>query len=110
MKSQLVASVNRTEQRTLNPRVRGSSPWRRTRSDLVLYPFRAAPRWPFPGHVGSMCAREFSPSRPGLVTFGPGRGAPPSDWSIPLPCVVYTFIGSRPGDPSNVVTQRETCW
>ncbi len=32
---------NRTEQRTLNPRVRGSSPWRRTRPDLVLYPRRA---------------------------------------------------------------------
>jgi hypothetical protein len=31
MKSQLVATGNRTEQRTLNPRVRGSSPWRRTR-------------------------------------------------------------------------------
>ena len=40
MKSQLVTSVNRTEQRTLNPRVRGSSPWRRTRYDLGLYPFR----------------------------------------------------------------------
>src|SRR5207248_9724550 len=25
------------EQRTLNPRVRGSSPWRRTRPDLVFY-------------------------------------------------------------------------
>jgi len=31
----LVGYVNRTpEQRTLNPRVRGSSPWRRTRTDL----------------------------------------------------------------------------
>ena len=29
-----VEEENRTEQRTLNPRVRGSSPWRRTRSDL----------------------------------------------------------------------------
>src|SRR5262249_7469606 len=28
------------EQRTLNPRVRGSSPWRRTRADLSLFPFR----------------------------------------------------------------------
>src|SRR5260370_17393006 len=35
----------------LNPRVRGSSPWRRTRSDLVLYPFWV-PSWrPFRGHV-----------------------------------------------------------
>ena len=30
------------EQRTLNPRVRGSSPWRRTRTDLALCPFRWA--------------------------------------------------------------------
>jgi hypothetical protein len=28
------------EQQTLNLRVRGSSPWRRTHSDLGLYPFR----------------------------------------------------------------------
>jgi hypothetical protein len=29
--------INRTEQRTLNPRVRGSSPWQRTWDDLGLY-------------------------------------------------------------------------
>src|SRR5487761_1549337 len=34
MKSQLTGLDIRTEQRTLNPRVRGSSPWRRTRTDL----------------------------------------------------------------------------
>jgi len=57
----------------------------------VLYLFRVAPRWPFPGDVCSMCAREFSPSRPGLVTFGPGRGRRRPiglylyrEWSIPL--------------------------
>jgi len=72
------------EQRTLNPRVRGSSPWRRTRTDLGLYLFRAAPRWPFLGHGGSMLARELGPSRPGLVTFGAGRGSLSPDWSIPL--------------------------
>ena len=48
------------EQRTLNPRVRGSSPWRRTRSDLGFYHLRAyvmilcgaglRPSW---GHYGS---------------------------------------------------------
>src|ERR1051326_131179 len=39
-----------------------------------------------------MCAREFGPSRLGLVTFEPGRGALPliglylcRDWSIPSP-------------------------
>ena len=55
-----------------------------TRTDLVLYPFSYPPRLPFPGHVCSMCAREFGPSRPGLVTFGPGRGSSPPDRSIPL--------------------------
>jgi hypothetical protein len=80
------------EQRTLNPRVRGSSPWRRTRTDLVLYLFRAVPRWPFPGHVCSICAREFGPGRRGLVTFGRARGRSSliglylcHSWSIPLP-------------------------
>ena len=73
------------EQRTLNPRVRGSSPWRRTRTGLALYPFWVAPRYPFPDHAGSMFAREFGPGRPGLVAFGSCRGSPRSDWSIPLP-------------------------
>jgi hypothetical protein len=60
---------NRIEQRTLNPRVRGSSPWRRTRTDLGF----AAP-----GHfyvsVLSPCrlrvssgARESRPGRRGPV-------------------------------------------
>jgi hypothetical protein len=31
---QQITDKKRTEQRTLNPRVRGSSPWRRTRIDL----------------------------------------------------------------------------
>jgi len=29
--------INRIQERTLNPRVRGSSPWRRTRSEQALY-------------------------------------------------------------------------
>src|SRR6516165_3715112 len=37
MKAQVVTRDHRTEQRTLNPRVRGSSPWRRTRTDLGFY-------------------------------------------------------------------------
>jgi hypothetical protein len=54
----LVDCLNRTpEQRTLNPRVRGSSPWRRTRTDLGLYPFPMAARSLFPAHVCSMFAR-----------------------------------------------------
>ena len=47
-----------------------------------------------------MCAREFSPSRPGLVTFRPGRGSPPPDWSIPLHRLVYTFAGAGSRDPA----------
>ena len=62
--------------RTLNPRVRGSGPWRRTRSDLGLFPFPAStlilcgaglrPSWGH--HVSSPfeCAGEMS---------GLGRGA-----------------------------------
>ena len=47
----LVDWMNRTpEQRTLNPRVRGSSPWRRTRTDLewlqvVLFSEPVGPMW-----------------------------------------------------------------
>src|SRR5205814_3647474 len=50
------------EQRTLNPRVRGSSPWRRTRdqgSDLVVLPGSepfSHPQWT---HVGSMWDLQF---------------------------------------------------
>jgi hypothetical protein len=83
----------------LNPRVRGSSPWRRTRSDLVLYPFWFAPSGPFTAHVCSMFARELGPSRPGFVTFGRARGRRRPiglylcrGWSIP-------FIEAGSGDP-----------
>ena len=38
VKALVVAEDPGTQQRTLNPRVRGSSPWRRTRSDLGFYP------------------------------------------------------------------------
>src|SRR5207248_1943047 len=34
-----------SQTRTLNPRVRGSSPWRRTRSDLGVLPIRKGARW-----------------------------------------------------------------
>ena len=45
------------EQRTLNPRVRGSSPWRRTRSDLVCLPSPASSERPFGAGGCSMAAR-----------------------------------------------------
>ena len=57
---------NRIEKRTLNPRVRGSSPWRRTRFDLGFYCSRSFFMCPFCPHVGSVFAREFGPGRPGL--------------------------------------------
>src|SRR5260370_38950650 len=56
-------------QRTLNPRVRGSSPWRRTRTDLVLYPFRSASWRPFRSHVCSTFARQSGPSPTGRPTW-----------------------------------------
>jgi len=58
--------------------------------------------------VCSMCAREFSPSRPGLVMFWVRPGSPPLDWSKPLSRLVYTFAGSRSRDPADIVTQGET--
>ena len=48
-------AINRTEQRTLNPRVRGSSPWRRTRDDLGLYQPRVFFLCPVcPGFLGML--------------------------------------------------------
>jgi hypothetical protein len=81
------------EQRTLNPRVRGSSPWRRTRTDLGLYRSRLFFMCPFCPHVRSAFARE---SRPGSRRACQNcRGGVASDdgqplraldqWSIPLP-------------------------
>ena len=58
-----------TKQRTLNLRVRGSSLWRRTHSDLHLCPFRA----PRAGHFRPMFAPRLLVS-PDLVAR-PGRRA-----------------------------------
>ena len=59
------------EQRTLNPRVRGSSPWRRTRFDLGFYDSRSFFMCPFCPHVCSVFARVHGPCNPGLVKNGP---------------------------------------
>ena len=72
----LVDCVNRTpEQRTFNPRVRGSSPWRRTRSDLGFNCSRSSfftlcgaalrPAWgremfEMPAHPAVLCLSEAS--------------------------------------------------
>jgi hypothetical protein len=58
------------EQRTLNPRVRGSSPWRRTRSDLGFYRPRSFFSCPFCPLGCSVVARAHGPSNPGLVKNG----------------------------------------
>ena len=50
------------EQRTLNPRVRGSSPWRRTRTDLGFYENQVIFSCPFCPHGCSMFARVHGPS------------------------------------------------
>jgi hypothetical protein len=75
------------EQRTLNPRVRGSSPWRRTRSDLGFHHPRSFLMCPFCPHVCSMFARVHGPSNPGVVKNGPsGPDAAPGrldQWSRP---------------------------
>ena len=57
------------EQRTLNPRVRGSSPWRRTRSDLGFYRSRSFFMRPVcPGFSGVL-----APCLLGGRMLGPGR-------------------------------------
>jgi hypothetical protein len=79
------------EQRTLNPRVRGSSPWRRTRTDLGFHHSRSFFMCPVCPHVGSMFARELGPGRGGLVQSGRIRiaaGAAAPDLARPM---VYTF-------------------
>jgi hypothetical protein len=71
--------MRNTGQRTLNLRVRGSSPWRRTHSDLGLYPFRVPSCRLFPAHVGSTFARQSGPSptgRPSRPRTRPFRPAP----------------------------------
>jgi hypothetical protein len=65
-KAQVVAGNCRTEQRTLNPRVRGSSPWRRTRTDLGFYRPRSFFMRPFCPRGCSVVARAHGPSNPGL--------------------------------------------
>jgi hypothetical protein len=74
----LTREINRTQQRTLNPRVRGSSPWRRTRIDLGFYRSRLFFTCPICLHVCSMFARAHRPSNPGVVKNGPS--AP--DWGL----------------------------
>ncbi len=72
------------EQQTLNLRVRGSSPWRRTRADLVFLLILYPGQWPFPGYGCSTFARQSGPSRPGW----PARPA------RPLPMVIRSVISS----------------
>src|SRR6516225_2039292 len=58
----LSGTVKLAEHWTLNPRVRGSSPWRRTRSDLGFHRSRSFLMCPICPHAGSVLAREFSGS------------------------------------------------
>ncbi len=79
----------RTKQRTLNLRVRGSSPWRRTHSDLGICPFRAPSCRPFRGHACSTFARQSGPSPTGRA------GHPPR----PLPMALHSVTST--GRPSS---------
>ena len=80
------------EQRTLNPRVRGSSPWRRTRTDLGFCRSRSFFMCPFCPRGGSVFARKSGPGRHGLVKKRPRSGragcrrppCPLDQWSISL--------------------------
>ena len=110
----LVGTGKLVEQQTLNLRVRGSSPWRRTHSDLGFYRSRLFFMCPVCPHVGSVLARVSGPGRGKLVQSGRiGALRRPSwldnfldQWSRPS-----VFPGADPGRlPSDAVTQRETCW
>ena len=92
------------DQPTLNLRVRGSSPWRRTHSDLGLCPFLALSCRPFPGHGCSTVARQSGPSRwdrANLLASGAGIGPGGLDLSLECPGLLY---------PTDVATQRDTSW
>jgi hypothetical protein len=60
-------SKNQTEQRTLNPRVPGSSPWRRTRTDLGFRRSRSFLMCPVCPYVGSVFAAVGRAVAAGLV-------------------------------------------
>jgi hypothetical protein len=76
------------EQRTLNPRVRGSSPWRRTRSDLGFYQFQVIFMCPVcPGFLPMLapCLLGGRMLGPGwLVQFG-SIGLDQSEEPVPSP-------------------------
>jgi len=79
-----------TEQRTLNPRVRGSRTWRSTRTDLGHYRPRSFLRARF--------VRIFRPCLLAGRMFGAGTACQPlADWSSPA-------IGA----PPDLVTQRDS--
>src|SRR5689334_17844055 len=66
VKAQVVAGNPRTQQRTLNPRVRGSSSWRCTRTDLGFHHSRSF-LCPVCPHDGPVLAGESGRSRTGFV-------------------------------------------
>jgi hypothetical protein len=120
-----VMEKNQTDQRTLNPRVRGSSPWRRTRSDLGFHDSRSFFSCPFCPLGCSVVARAHGPSNPGLVKNGPSGarcggirpGTAPSRRSVP-PRVHETHgldlhggRRERARSPhAGAITQRDTRW
>jgi hypothetical protein len=97
---------------SLNPRVRGSSPWRRTRAELVFLLYRYPGRWPFPGHVCSAFARQSGPSRVACLRAGfTGIGRDAAQ-------VIIAEIGLPPlsarlglaGRPALEVLRQESFW
>jgi hypothetical protein len=76
VKAQVIATNPRTEQRTLNPRVRGSSPWRRTRPDLGFHRPKVFFTCPVCPHAGSVLARRSDVGGPTACQIS-------KDWSRP---------------------------
>jgi len=71
VKAQVAAWDPGTQQRTLNPRVRGSSPWRRTRSDLGFYRSRPRPT----GNCRSSAWYQDPSRRPARIKAHPREAA-----------------------------------
>ena len=102
-------TASESGQRTLNPRVRGSSPWRRTRPDLVFLPSLAPLDRPLRAGGCSMAARlHGSCTRGGVAVV---RELPLAGCRRRLgtrhtiPPVIIRAVGIRPASAGNLVEQ-----
>ena len=110
MKMQLAGLVIRTEQRTLYPRVRGSSPWRRTRTDLGFHSSRSFLCARF-AHMLAPCSLvshdRVATGSSRTAAIGRVQRRPAAVFTGPMVCTFAEHLVHRlPG----TATQRERCW